>query len=319
MFKKSVFGKVLGLVLLISITISLVISVVLIRQNIQFFEMVLVNEIKTLAENLIATIEAGQAIDVFPLKVLKNVADDERIVFLWIVDPDGRIYYADDPGVWGKQIKDIFLGTLETKVRDSFEPRTGEKIKIFASPLRMEVLEKELWTLFLGVSKKEIIATQKMAVVSVFSLLLVFVLLFGAISFYLTKGIVRPIEELRKGIEIFREGDFNYRVEVKTGDEIEELANSFNQMAENLSQSYAALEEAKTVLEIKVKARTRELKELTEGLDEQVKERTKELQERVAELERFQKLVVGRELKMIELKKEIKKLKKKLEEMKNKS
>jgi hypothetical protein len=73
------------------------------------------------------------------------------------------------------------------------------------------------------------------------------------------------------------------------------------------------LEEAKTVLEIKVAARTRELRELAESLDEQVKERTKELQEKIAELERFSRLAVGRELKMIELKEEIKKLKKELE------
>jgi PAS domain S-box-containing protein len=44
-------------------------------------------------------------------------------------------------------------------------------------------------------------------------------------------------------------------------------------------------------------------------------QRTKEL-ERLAELERFQTLTVGRELKMIELKKEIEELKKEIEELK---
>jgi peptidoglycan hydrolase CwlO-like protein len=76
------------------------------------------------------------------------------------------------------------------------------------------------------------------------------------------------------------------------------------------------LEETKASLEIKIQARTRELQELTERLEEQVKKRTKELQDKIAELERFSRLAVGRELKMIELKKEIKKLKGELEKTK---
>lgn len=52
-----------------------------------------------------------------------------------------------------------------------------------------------------------------------------------------------------------------------------------------------------------------EIKSLHESLEKKVKERTKELQERVVELERFHKLTVGRELKMLELKKEIARLK----------
>jgi len=83
-------------------------------------------------------------------------------------------------------------------------------------------------------------------------------------------------------------------------------------MIKDLRESYSALEEAKTVLEIKVKARTRELRELAEGLEEEVKRRTAEVQERMKELERFHKLAVDRELKMIELKEEIKKLKEEL-------
>lgn len=56
-----------------------------------------------------------------------------------------------------------------------------------------------------------------------------------------------------------------------------------------------------------------ELKRLQEEMEEKIKERTKDLQRKIEELEVFQKLVVGRELKMIELKREIEKLKKQLE------
>ena len=76
------------------------------------------------------------------------------------------------------------------------------------------------------------------------------------------------------------------------------------------------LEGAKISLEIKVKARTKALEELAEKLEENVKERTKELQQKIDELERFQELTVGRELKMIELKKEIKKIKEELKKNK---
>ncbi|MFQ6049760.1 MAG: cache domain-containing protein [Candidatus Paceibacterales bacterium] len=68
------------------------------------------------------------------------------------------------------------------------------------------------------------------------------------------------------------------------------------------------LEEIKATLEIKVKARTEELEELVASLDEQVRQRTKELQEKIEELEKFRKFAVGRELKMVELKEEIKRL-----------
>lgn len=63
------------------------------------------------------------------------------------------------------------------------------------------------------------------------------------------------------------------------------------------------------VLKIRSKAKTRALEELAEDLEGQMEKRTEELQTKIKELERFQKMVVGRELKMIELKKEIEELK----------
>ena len=67
------------------------------------------------------------------------------------------------------------------------------------------------------------------------------------------------------------------------------------------------LEEERASLEEKVKARTEELRDLVGKQEKIVEERTEELQEKVQELERFNKLAVGRELKMIELKNAIKK------------
>ena len=56
-----------------------------------------------------------------------------------------------------------------------------------------------------------------------------------------------------------------------------------------------------------------ELKKLQEEMEAKIEERTKELREKIEELEKINRLTVGRELKMIGLKEEIKELKEELE------
>ncbi len=87
----------------------------------------------------------------------------------------------------------------------------------------------------------------------------------------------------------------------------------------SLKKIKRTLEKSKSNLEIRVRARTKDLRELANSLEQQansleqqVKEKTKELQKRVEELERFRKFSIDRELRMVELKKEIKKLKEEL-------
>ncbi len=67
-----------------------------------------------------------------------------------------------------------------------------------------------------------------------------------------------------------------------------------------------ALANTKEWLESEVKVRTTELKEMNEELEEKVRERTEEIQKKLEEFEKVSKLMTGRELRMIELKKELK-------------
>jgi signal transduction histidine kinase/HAMP domain-containing protein len=88
--------------------------------------------------------------------------------------------------------------------------------------------------------------------------------LFGVIlavlgSLVLARRMSRPIQALQEGAARIGAGDLSHRLEVKTGDEIEALAEQFNTMTSQLRESYANLEH-------KVEERTREL---TESLEQQ--------------------------------------------------
>jgi signal transduction histidine kinase len=74
---------------------------------------------------------------------------------------------------------------------------------------------------------------------------------------FLARRMVGPIQALRAGAERFGGGDFAQRISIKTGDELEGLANQFNDMGARLQESYADLEN-------KVEQRTSELSESLE-------------------------------------------------------
>jgi len=70
-----------------------------------------------------------------------------------------------------------------------------------------------------------------------------------AVAWWLAFLVTRPIRLLTHGARTIGEGDFDHRVSITTGDEIEELADQFNTMTRALKESY-------TILEDKVAERT---------------------------------------------------------------
>ena len=66
--------------------------------------------------------------------------------------------------------------------------------------------------------------------------------------------IVRPVNRLRLATEKMTGGNLDVRVDIKTGDEIQELATSFNEMAAKLKESYADLLERHRELDRQRKA-----------------------------------------------------------------
>ncbi|HTL64193.1 MAG TPA: cache domain-containing protein [Pseudolabrys sp.] len=108
------------------------------------------------------------------------------------------------------------------------------------------------WTVFVELPLGE--AYQPlMASIQRSALVLLAALCLAAIAgIFLARRMVVPIQALRTGAARIGRGDLSQRIEVKTGDELEALADQFNDMAGRLQESYTGLEN-------KVEQRTQEL------------------------------------------------------------
>lgn len=154
-------------------------------------------------------------------------------------------------------------------------------------------------------------------------------ILFGISAFvlFITTGtaivisslIERSIRTLIQGASRLAEGNLLARVPITSHDEIGNLANTFNTMAEKLQVSYAELEQkiqertaeleqSKHSLELQVQERTADLQKAKDTLELLVADRTQKLENQLSEVKRMNDTMVGRELKMVELKQQIQKL-----------
>jgi signal transduction histidine kinase/HAMP domain-containing protein len=88
-------------------------------------------------------------------------------------------------------------------------------------------------------------------------LLVLGLMIAGGAGALLARRMVVPIRTMQAGAERIGSGELDYRLAVKTGDELEALADQFNRSAEALQESYADLEK-------KVEDRTAELRETLE-------------------------------------------------------
>src|SRR5262249_39848210 len=78
-------------------------------------------------------------------------------------------------------------------------------------------------------------------------------------SLIIGRRVMRPVEVLRQGAARIGAGDLNHRLDIKTGGELQALADEFNRMTTQLQESHANLER-------QVEERTRELARSVEEL-----------------------------------------------------
>ena len=115
------------------------------------------------------------------------------------------------------------------------------------------------WSVFVEQPLEEAFAPLRAAIQQTAILVLIGVALSIVAGLLLARKMATPIHALQTGAARIGAGELDQRIEIRTGNELEALADQFNSMAAQLKESYAGLEQ-------KVEARTREL---TESLEQQ--------------------------------------------------
>jgi two-component system, NtrC family, sensor kinase len=115
------------------------------------------------------------------------------------------------------------------------------------------------WTMFVELPVEEAYASLYQALQRLAIVLLAASIFAVLAGIFLARRMVGPIQALRIGAERIGGGDFTQRISINSGDELEGLANQFNDMGSRLQESY-------TDLENKVESRTAELSESLQEL-----------------------------------------------------
>ncbi|MBI5253641.1 MAG: PAS domain S-box protein [Euryarchaeota archaeon] len=110
-------------------------------------------------------------------------------------------------------------------------------------------LPEKGWTLLVEIDTEEAFAPLADLRKIAFAATLAVIALAGILTYAFSRNVIKPIIALDNAAEEIAKGNFDARVDIKTGDEIENLASAFNTMTKQLKTSYAELWNTKEYLQ----------------------------------------------------------------------
>jgi len=153
------------------------------------------------------------------------------------------------------QVQEALRGTATTAERAMTATDVGGRSVLTA----YEVIPTIGWVVFVEQPLDEAFAPLYASLARAAGLLLLGLVLSVVASLVLARRMIVPIEALRASAGRIGAGALDQRIDIRTGDELEELADEFNRMSAQLEDSYATLER-------KVEERTRELATMRDQL-----------------------------------------------------
>ena len=235
--------------------------------------------------NLYANLQGKIILD----NMLKNTSGLEKIIFL---DPAGKIIIEDSLNSQTEDNVEPYVKSLVSQKVVSFVEIAGN----FIVSIPVAIDDTTAGHLIYYFSNVGLLVQEKNLILFNILLLLVFLIVGALAAFFFAYRITKPVVELEEFAEKIGKGNLNIHTNVYANDEIGKLANTFNQMTNSLKKSEEAHKKSEDELLKTVEKLAKSEADLKKTCDIS---------------EKSNKIMAGRELKMIELKKEIENLKKK--------
>lgn len=246
-------------------------------------------------------LDTNKSKDVFT-SFFKEVKTDE-ILRIKVWDKNARIIAANDPSIIGKSfpenipfqksIKGEVVSSIKAPLGSENEKEQGYKqlmevyVPIYSNSGSGEIIGViETYTILDGLNK-QILDAQSNLIVKLIVTSVPLIVLLGVLFFLLYRKVYNRISALSYFARVLGSGQLDQKMEIQSQDELSEIAVAMNKMAASLNESIVTKND----------------------LQQQLKTRISEIQTKVDEVERMNRLMINRELKMVELKKELAALK----------
>jgi signal transduction histidine kinase len=214
-----------------------------------------INENKIIGEVVSKEIEVHSLESKWPFEILKKISENENFLFWWIAKDDSTIHLADDASFMGTNAQSYFPG-IAKPADETIYLNYKQNYGLFIKRIK---INEAAWFFWFSFSLKPILETKKESLLLAGISFISTVTLLGVLLYFVAGSFTKPIIRLRDSAAEIGKGNLNTDINIKSDDEISELASSFRHMSF-------------------------ELKKSKEKLEEKVKERTKELGQRVTEL-----------------------------------
>ena len=162
--------------------------------------------------------------------------------FVYLVDGRGNLIASSNAGLGlpGKklgyipQIKDLIKGnTRNDPVKeDRYVNPLGQKV-FFSG----RSIEGTKWFIISEWPWEDAFSVVGVMVTSFLGIILVSLVLLIFSSLFFARLVVRPVEILSQGADEISKGNLNYKIHIKTGDELEKLGERFNKMIQVLREN----------------------------------------------------------------------------------